>query len=277
MKLDKRFEILIEYIILMLFVGFALLPVLWMILTSIRTPLEYFSSPPTLLVKNPTLDNYAKFFNDARFVQYFSNSLIVSITSAFLSTLISALAGYGFSRFDFKLKDILFISVIFCQMVPLMAIIMPLYDMMSRMKLIDSPLALILSYFIITLPFSTWMCRAAFKQVPMNIEEAALIDGCSRLKAIFKVVLPVAAPAMAAIFLYCFIQAWNEYVLAMTLINSTSKRTIQVGIMLYRGEYYTDWGMLMTASTVASVPIMILFMIVQKYMISGLAAGAAKG
>ncbi|MEM3714643.1 MAG: carbohydrate ABC transporter permease, partial [Nitrososphaeria archaeon] len=237
MKLERGFELVVEYTILLSFIGFALLPVVWMILTSIRTPLEYFSTPPTLLVRNPTLDNYIKFFNDIRFVQYFSNSLIIAVTSASLSTLISALAGYGFSRFEFKLKNILFISVVFCQMVPLMAIIMPLYDMMSRFKLIDNPLALVLSYFIITLPFSTWMCRAAFKQVPINIEEAALIDGCSRLKAIFSVVLPVAAPAMAAIFLYCFIQAWNEYVLAMTLINSTSKRTIQIGIMLYRGEY----------------------------------------
>ncbi|MEM2174466.1 MAG: carbohydrate ABC transporter permease [Candidatus Micrarchaeia archaeon] len=269
-------EYLIKYVILLIFLVFALIPILWMILTSIRPYLEIFSTPPTLFVKNITFENYYKVFSDKRFIGYFSNSLSVSIISALFSLLISASAGYAFSRFTFKGKNLLFLSVIFCQLIPLMAILIPLYTMFSQLNLIDNPFALVLSYFILTLPFSTWMSRAAFKQVPIEIEESALIDGCNRFQALFKITLPIAAPSLAAIFLFCFIEAWNEYVLAMTLINSTIKRTIQVGIMLYRSEFYTEWGTLMAASTIASIPIMIIFILIQKYLVSGLAAGALK-
>jgi len=276
-KISKITKNTFKYILLLLFTGYAFLPILWMILTSIRTPAEYFSRPPTLLVKNMTLESYVKVLSDPRFPQYIFNSFAIAIASAILTILISSLAGYGFSRFTFKGKNLLFLSVVFCQLVPIMAIMLPLYDWMSQLMLIDTPISLIIAYFIITLPLSTWMSRAAFSKVPLSVEEAALIDGCSRLKAIFKIVLPLALPSLAAIFAFCFIQAWNEYVLAMTLINSTSKRTIQVGLMLYKGEYFTDWGALMAASTIVSLPIILIFILIQKYLVYGLTAGAVKG
>jgi ABC-type glycerol-3-phosphate transport system permease component len=255
---------------------FALLPLFWMVLTSIRPLEEVFSIPPTPFIKNITWENYLYIFSDNRFQRYFLNSTVVSLSSALISTLIATLAGYGFSRFKFKNKERLFLSVIFCQMIPLTVIIMPLYYIMEQYKLLDTYFSLILSYFIITLPFSTWMSRAAFTNVPIELEEAAQIDGCDKFRSILLISMRIAAPAIAAIFAFCFIEAWNEYVLAMTFINSTSMRTIQIGIMLFRGEFYTDWGKLMAASTIESIPIIILFIFIQKYFVSGLARGAIK-
>jgi len=275
-NLWKIFEILIKYSILLIMSFFALLPLFWMVLTSIRSLEEVFSIPPTPFIKNITWENYLYVFSDNRFQRYFLNSTIVSLSSALISTLIATLAGYGFSRFKFKNKERLFLSVIFCQMIPLTVIIMPLYYIMEQYKLLDTYFSLILSYFIITLPFSTWMSRAAFTNVPIELEEAAQIDGCDKFRSILLISMRIAAPAIAAIFAFCFIEAWNEYVLAMTFINSTSMRTIQIGIMLFRGEFYTDWGKLMAASTIASIPIIILFIFIQKYFVSGLARGAIK-
>ena len=269
--------VIIKYILLLGCAAFALLPPIWMFLTSIRVPTEYFARPPTFITKNPTIVNYLAVVADPQFQIYFVNSSLVSLSTATLWTITALLAGFAFARFNFRFKESLFLIIIFCQMVPLMSLMAPLYYLFSRIGLLDNLIALPILYAINVLPFSVWMSRAAFTQVPTDLEDAAQVDGCSYLQTIFLISVRVAAPAIAAIFVFCFIESWNEYILAMTFINSVSNRTVQIGIMLYRGFFYTDWGKLMAASTIASLPIMVLFIYIQKYLVSGLSQGAIKG
>ncbi|MEM3713952.1 MAG: carbohydrate ABC transporter permease [Nitrososphaeria archaeon] len=266
-----------KYILLLICAAFALLPPVWMLLTSVRLPVEYFAKPPTFTISNPTFLNYFTVLQDPQFQLYYVNSIFVSLTTATLWTLVSILAGFAFARFSFKFKTWLFIIIVFCQMVPLMSLITPLYYIFSRINMLDNLIALPLLYAINVLPFAVWMSRATFTYVPTALEDAAQVDGCSYLQAIFLVSIRVAAPSIAAIFAFCFIEAWNEYVLAMTFINSVQNRTVQIGIMLYRGFFGTEWGKLMAASTIASLPIVILFVYIQKYLVSGLSYGAVKG
>jgi len=277
LKLIGSILTVLKYILLIICVAFALLPPIWMLLTSMRSPVEYFSKPPTFIIKNPTFSNYFAVLQDPQFQLYFINSTFVSLITATIWTIVSIFAGFAFARFNFKFKSGLFIMIVFCQMVPLMSLITPLYYIFSCIGLLDNLVALPILYAINTLPFAIWMSRAAFTYVPTTLEDAAQIDGCSYLQAIFLISIRVAAPSIAAIFAFCFIEAWNDYVLAMTFINSASNRTVQIGIMLYRGFFGTEWGKLMAASTIASLPIVILFTYIQKYLVSGFSQGAIKG
>jgi len=273
MNLTKTFIKASKYAALVILAIFAMLPMSWMLLTSIRPPEEHFLSPPTFLVKKPVLDHYLKIFSDIRFVNYFTNSALVAVLTAIVTLLIASLAGYGFSRLRFRSKELLFLSIITCQLIPLMVIIFPIYEMFSQLNLLDNVVALVIPYLILTIPFSTWMSRAVLSSIPRELEEAAMLDGCTTLGALFRIVFPIAAPGLAAIVVFCFIEAWNEYLLALTFLSSVEKRTIQIGIFLFKGEYFTDWGALMAASTLATIPMIILFILIQKYFIMGMAGG----
>jgi len=277
MKRTGVFLKISKYMLLAILTAFAMLPVLWMLLTSIRPPEEHFLSPPTFVISRPTLNHFLKIFNDIRFVNYFANSALLAVLTSVVTLLIASLAGYGFARLRFRLKELFFLSIITCQLIPIMVIIFPIYEMFSRLNLLDNVIALVIPYLTLTIPFSTWMSRAVFSSIPKELEEAAMLDGCTAVGALFRIIFPIAAPGLAAILVFCFIEAWNEYLLALTFLSSVEKRTIQIGIFLFKGEYFTDWGALMAASTLATIPVVILFVLVQKYFITGMAGGIKGG
>jgi ABC-type glycerol-3-phosphate transport system permease component len=202
--------------------------------------------------------------------------LQVSLISTFITVFLAILAAYGFSRYRFKGRRELAGTFAFTQLFPFAVLLMPLYIMYFRVGLVNSYTGLIIAYVAITLPFCVYMMIGYFQTVSISLDEAARIDGCSTLGIIFRVVLPVAWPGIVATAVYAFVRSWEEYLFALTLMTDDSKKTVPVGLANFFGQYTTEWGSIMTASVIATVPTMIFFLIMQKQLVSGLAAGAVK-
>jgi ABC-type glycerol-3-phosphate transport system permease component len=186
-------------------------------------------------------------------------------------------AGYGFARFRFFGREVLALSVLVSQMLPSSVVLIPLYLTFDRLGLIDRYPALVISYLIIVLPLCTWMLRSYFLGLPHEIEDAGLIDGCSRFGVLVRIALPLAAPAIVATGLFAFTVAWDEFLFALTFTQSASSRTLPVRIAFFTGEYYTDWASIMAASVLMSIPVVIIFLSFQRFFLRGLAEGAVKG
>jgi len=267
------------YATLITFSLFAILPLLFMISTSFKPRPQIFTSPPVLIPKgfNFIIDHYLEVLKDSRVVKYFLNSVIITSLSVIAGVFVGISAGYGFARFRFKARNWLFILVIISRMIPRIALVIPLYIFMIRIRLVDTYPGLIIVYIVISLPMSVWLLTAYFMNMPIEPEEAALLDGCTRWQALIKIVFPISAPAIFAVAMYCFLLAWNEYLLALVLSTPFGVRPIAVGLTDYFKEVQVDWGPLMAACVLATIPPMIVFWFGQKYFISGLVKGAVKG
>lgn len=262
------------------FVTFALLillvfPFLWVVLTSIRPASELFADEFQLIPSSVTLQNYRAVFASG-FAVYVRNSLLVSIPATVISVALSFLAAYGFSRRTFRLRYTLLIFVVFLQLFPFIVLTTPIYFIFYRMGLVNNLLGLILTYIAITIPFSIYMLLGYLDSVPRELDEAAIIDGCSTIGVILRVVLPIAWPGVAATAIYTFVQAWNEFLFALTLITDNDLKTIPIGLANLFGQYTTQWDLVMSASVVATLPTLIIFLFLQRQLVSGLAAGAVK-
>jgi len=233
--------------------------------------------PPTFFPKHFTLSNFNTLLFKSKFgFKPFLNSIIISVGAMLISTVSSMLAGFGFSRFRFPFRKYLLILILLLQMIPILAVIIPLYKIYSIYGLYDTYWGLMLVYAMWTIPLNTWLLKGYFDTVPKEIEEAALIDGCSRMKSFFKVSFPIASPGIAAAAIFAFTRAWNEFILALTLTSQVRPYTVE----LYRfiGEYgQVSWNLLATASFIAIVPIIITFSFLQKYFVIGLSKGSVKG
>ncbi len=265
---------------LTVFVTFALLillvfPFLWVVLTSIRPASELFADEFQLIPSSVTLQNYRAVFASG-FAVYVRNSLLVSIPATVISVALSFLAAYGFSRRTFRLRYTLLIFVVFLQLFPFIVLTTPIYFIFYRMGLVNNLLGLILTYIAITIPFSIYMLLGYLDSVPRELDEAAIIDGCSTIGVILRVVLPIAWPGVAATAIYTFVQAWNEFLFALTLITDNDLKTIPIGLANLFGQYTTQWDLVMSASVVATLPTLIIFLFLQRQLVSGLAAGAVK-
>lgn len=258
---------------------FAILPLLWMISTSFKPETQIFTSPPVLIPKGFKFitDHYLSVMKEPRMVRYFMNSAIISIISVIVSVFVGISAGYGFSRFRFKGRNSLFILVLASRMVPRMVLIIPLYIIMARVGLMDTYPGLVIVYVVISLPMSIWLLTAYFMNVPLELEEAAFLDGCTKWQALIKIVLPISAPGVAAVAMYCFMLAWNEYLFALVLSSPYGVRPIAVGLTDFFKEFRVDWGPLMAGCVLTTIPPMIFFVLAQKYFVSGLVKGAVKG
>ena len=252
-------------------------PVFWMVTTSFKSNEEAIQFPPRWLPDKPTLENYVYAWTDMKFGRYFFNTVYVSGMTVVLSLVLGALAGYGFARFRIKGKRIWLISILFSRMLPAILFIIPLFFLIQYIGLFDRLEGLILSFTTIALPFTVWMMKSYFETIPQEIEEAALIDGCSRIQAFSRVILPLSAPALAATAIFSFVIAWNEFMFANTFIHSEGKRTLVVALYASIGDYLIQWNTLMAASIVTMIPIFIAFFLVQKYLVEGLTAGSIKG
>lgn len=253
-----------------------LAPVLWMLSTALKNETELFSDPPRLWPDNPTLAAFYDVFRDYPFADYFANSLIIVLSATAISLTFSTLAGYGLSRFRFSGRGTFLGFLLLSQMFPSVMLIIPYFQIMKTVGLLDSRLGLIVTYISFTIPFCTWMMYGYFRSIPKELDEAASIDGCGPARTFFTVILPLAVPGMVATSVYAFITGWNEYLFALILTNSEEQKTIPVGIGQLIGQYKIEWNELMAASIYSTIPLMLFFLFLQRYLISSLTAGAVK-
>ncbi|GFI68654.1 inner membrane ABC transporter permease protein YcjP [Lachnospiraceae bacterium] len=255
---------------------FVLIPVLWMISTSLKTEPETFAIPPRWIPETVTLASYKAMWVDYPFLYYFRNSIIVTLTAVVISISISCLTGYGVTRFRFRGKESFLGFVLLTQMFPSVMLLVPYYKVLNTYGLSNTLIGLSLVYISFTVPFCSWMMVGYFKTIPLELDEAAIIDGCSRWQAFVKITLPVVIPGVASSAIYAFVTCWNEYMFANLLMADGKLKTVSVGIAELNGYYKIMWNDLMASSVVASIPLVIGFIFLQKYFIGGLTAGAVK-
>ncbi|MEF9839383.1 MAG: carbohydrate ABC transporter permease [Lachnospiraceae bacterium] len=260
-----------------MFLIIALFPIYWMVNTSLKPLEDATSIPIQYWPQNFTLDNYKDVLRLTNFPIFFGNSLIVSIISASLTVILGMFAAYGIARFKFKGKNVAMLTLLITQMVPALVLIVPLFIGFSNIGIIDTKLSLIIPYFIMAIPFCTLMMVGFFKQVPYVLEESAMLDGCSRIKSLFLIVIPVILPGLISSFVFAFISAWNELFFGVMFINSESSKTIPPGISMFIQKVDVNWANMTAAATLSMIPVMIMFFFVQKYLVQGIADGAVKG
>jgi ABC-type glycerol-3-phosphate transport system permease component len=253
-----------------------LLPVLWTISTSLKPLEEVNKCPPEWFCPLMSLKPYSDMFFFLPFATYTLNSFIVACSSTVLTLLIGSLAAFAFSRFSFKGKDVFLLILLLSQMLPGASVIIPLFQLLQSAGLYDTSLGLILVHTAVLLPFVIWLLYGFFQTIPREIEDAALIDGCSRMEALRKVILPLALPGIGATALFAFLGSWNEFFFALILTSSDMTRTIPVGIGLFVGEYTDVWNQMAAAAVLFSLPPLILFLFTRKTFVKGLVAGAGK-
>lgn len=262
---------------LALWLVITLFPLYWIAVTSFKTPGSVFSYPLTYWPKVFSLENYAGLFSKSQFGVYVANSLVVSVTAALVATLISLLSAYVLARFEFRSKGALLMGFLVTQMIPSFIALGPLYLMFTNLGLVDNRFGLTLIYIAVCIPFCTVMLRGFFANVPDALEEAAMIDGCSRIGALFRVLVPVMKPGIVAAFIFNFVNCWNELFLSVTLINSDGKKTIPTALNGFISSYNIDWGSMSAAAVLTIIPTMVLFAFASRYIVQGLTTGAVKG
>ena len=272
-KLRKKITI---YSILSVAVVFALFPVFWMISISFRPNMEIFQLPPKLLPPTWTTEAYKAILTNSSYLIVFRNSYMVAIAVTVVSLLFAVLAGYSFARFNVRGSRLMQLFIIGTQMVPPVSLIIPYFILAARMHLYDTFGGLILTYVSFVMPFATLMMISYFNTIPPDMEEAAMVDGCSRMGAMVRVTLPIALPGMVATAVYGFLLAWKEYLFAVTLIQAPTKRLLPVSIAMLLGEHVYQWNVMMALSVLASVPLLIIFIFLQKYLVAGMTVGAVK-
>lgn len=281
-KTKKKTTSVILYILMVIVCIATLFPFIWIVSGSFKTNSEIFSYPPSIIPRDPTARGYLGLFTEpmfgqTKFLDFARNSLFVSLLTAVITVVMAALGSYGMSRFKFKGSTALKYLILLSQMLPGALLLIPLYMIMVKFNLINSHWSLIIAYISFTLPYCTYLLKGYVDAVPKDIDEAALVDGCNRVNTLFKVVFPVAAPGIVVTFVQAFIMGWNEYMFAMAFLNMNSQWTIPVALGSFRGQYIVDWGYLFAGSVLLTLPVMILFLFFQKWLITGLASGSVKG
>ncbi len=265
------------YIILIISAVLVLFPVIWMISVSIRPNNQVFEFPARFIPGTFTGEAYINVLTNSRYLNYFLNSYIIGCVVTVISTVIGIMAGYGLSRYQFHGRKVFSMFVVATQTVPKVALLIPFFIMMTRLHLYNTRFGLILTYTSFALPYAVVMMQGYFNSVSTELDEAALIDGLHRFRILWQVIVPVTIPAIISTMIYTFILSWNEFIFVMTLIQDDALRTIPVGIAMMKGETTYQWNMMMAMSLVGTLPVLIFYLIGQKYFISGLSEGSVKG
>jgi multiple sugar transport system permease protein len=264
------------YAFVVTFVGLIVLPFLWQMLTSIKPLSEISAIPAKWIPSEFNKQYYINVFTKHPFSRYLINSFIVASITTLLSILIGASAAYALARLRFKGKKIMLMAILSISMFPTIATLSPIYLLLKNLKLLNSYAGLVIPYITFALPLSIWLLTNFFSQLPKGFEEAAAIDGCSRAGIFFKIMLPLIKPATFSVALIVFINAWNEYIYALTFMTNDLMRTVPVGISLFPSNYEMPWGDMAAGSVVVTVPLIILVLIFQKKIIGGLTSGGVK-
>ena len=252
-------------------------PIYWMLATSLKSNESILKLPPQFLPVPLTFQNYHGILTDGKFLIFYKNNIIVSGITTLVTLTLAVLASYAFSRYRFRGDKFVMMLFLSTQMFPAMTLLIALYNMYYKLGLLNTYTALVLACSTNALPMSVWILKGFFDTISKSLEEAAYIDGCSKAGTLVRVILPLVKPGILAVGLYSFLISWEDFLWGLTLVNKTEMRTLASGIaMTYLGEYNYDWGRVMAAAVGAAIPILIIFIFLQKYMISGLTAGAVK-
>ena len=266
-----------RWILVLVALALVLFPFYWMVNTSLKPASEIFLSPPTFVSPNWSFDAYTTVLTQRPFARYFFNSLVVTLGTTVLSVTLAAFAAYGFTRFFPRGATPFVIFLLFTKMLPETLLIIPYFQLMSDLGLLNSYLALVLAYSSFALPFSVWMLIGFFRSIPRAIDEAAIMDGASYLQTFVRVILPLAKPGLVAVALFTFLIAWNSYLWALVLTTDSTMHVLSVGVANMVGEYRVQWNELMAAAVIAALPVMVLFSLLEKHLINAITSGAVKG
>ncbi len=252
-------------------------PAVWILLTSLKTEAELVSKPITYWPRQATLDNFQRAFTDQPLLCYLGNSLAVATLSTLLALVVSALAAYAIARLNLRRRQLILTCIVASSMFPLVTLLVPIFQTMRALGLLNTYTALVLPYTVLSLPVCTLVLVGFFQSIPRDLENAAMIDGCTRVGALWRVVVPLAAPGVFTAGILAFVNAWDEFLLALSLNASAGMRTLPVGITLYQGEFTFPWPTISAALVVAIVPIAILIAVFQERVVGGLTQGGLKG
>jgi len=256
---------------------FALFPCYWMLVSSLRPQQELFTVPPRLLPGTLTTEWYAVVLRTTRMPRYFLNSAMISTASMIVSLTIATLGAYGLTRFRYAGQQVLLLSVLTSYVLPPVLLLLPLYLTLGMLGLINSYTGVIVTHVTFTAPFCLWLLRSFFQTIPVDLEEAAMVDGNSRLGAFIRIVLPLALSGILSTGLFGFILSWNEYLFASVLLTGEARKTVPIGIAEFIVQFDIRWGEVMAASSLATIPVVVLFSLIQRHFVRGLMAGAIKG
>ena len=277
MKRRKIIRHSAAYLALGVLIIIALFPYFWMITCAIRDQNEIFISPPKLWSSNVSLDSFERILTETKLPRYMLKSLITSLMATAMCIFCAIPAGYALARFQFKGKNTVTTGILLVKLLPQTATLIPLYIMLVNVRLINNSFGLAFTHLFIMVPYTIWMSRGFIKTIPFTVEEAALIDGCNKIQAIVKVVLPMISSGLFAVGLYAFMLSWEEFLFAYTFTGSEASKTITVGLSTLIGEDTSDWGGIMAASIMMGLPVLIFFFSVQDTFIKGIVGGAVKG
>jgi multiple sugar transport system permease protein len=252
-------------------------PALWILLTSLKTEVELVKNPITYFPQNATLQNYVQAFTDQPLLKYLGNSFIVALLATVASLIVAAFAAYAIARLNLKRRQLILTCIIASSMFPLVTLLVPIFETMRALNLLNTYTALVLPYIVLNLPVCTLVLVSFFQSIPKDLENAAMIDGCTRLGALCRVVVPLAAPGVFTAGILAFVNAWDEFLLALSLNSSAAMRTAPVGITLYQGEFTFPWPIISAALIVTIVPVAVLIAIFQERVVGGLTQGGLKG
>lgn len=252
-------------------------PALWILFTSLKTEAELTMKPITWFPDAPTLANYLRAFSDQPLLLFLLNSFMVALLSTCLTLFVSVLAAYALARLELAYRGLILSIIIGVSTFPLVTLLVPLFETMRVLNLLNTWIALVLPYTVLSLPVCTLILVAFFEGIPRDLENAAMIDGCTRLGALFKVVVPLCAPGVFTAGILAFVNAWDEFLLALSFNSNPALRTLPVGIQLYQGEFAFPWPIISAALVVGIVPVAVLIVIFQERVVSGLTAGSVKG
>lgn len=268
---------IVTYLILLLFIALMIIPIFWGFLTSWKGTVEISHFPPTIFPEIIDIGNFYKVLFMSNFSTYFVNSVVVTATCVIISTLIAGHAAYALARFRIKHREKIMFAILMTSMVPAVALLIPLYIMSVKAGLYNTRIMLVLVYTAWRTPMLTWILKGFFESAPVAIEEAAMIDGCSRLKTFYKVVVPISQPGIVSSALLTAVYVWNDFLVSFTFVTDEKLRTVSVGLYSYITQYGVQWGELMAAVMVTIIPIIIMFVCLQSKFVDGMAAGAVKG
>lgn len=275
MNVGRKLLNFVLYALMILVLVWALVPILFMIISSVKTQVNMFEMPPKLIF-TPTFEVYHEmFFGRGDFPQFLKSSVVVTLLTTAFSLLLGVMGGYGLARGNFKREKDISFWIISTRMAPIPAVILPLYLIFSKLGLIGTTTGLVLAYTTFNLPFALWMMSTFFKDVPVDLEEAAMIDGCSKFHAFWRVVVPTAAPGIVATAVLCLMFSWNDYVFA-SIFTGRGTQTIPIAVSLLVSQSGIKWGQAMATGTVIIMPMLICGLLVRKYMVRGLSMGAVK-
>lgn len=273
----KVIRVTIAYIVLLLAMTIILFPLIWMFLSSFKSQSELFARDMTLLPNVWTWENYVNVWFNTPFPRYFLNSFYVAGITTVVTVVISIYAAYAIARLEFRGRRAFGAMLLITQMFPHIMLVLPLFAIIRALGLFNTHLALIIAYTAFSLPFSIWMLRSFFAAVPLELEDAAAVDGATLMSTLHRVILPLVGPGIAAVAMYTFIQAWNEFLFALVFLQSQSLRTLPLGLASFQEEFTLRWDLMMAGGSIVSLPVLAFFLLMQRFIVQGLLGGAVKG